>query len=106
MALAPQFGVLGAGVILTSLGNAPANIAQAALEQRFVAGHLLGRVKGAQNTLTQLTFLLGAALAGTLLQGVGARACLWLSAGLLLAAWAVSVAVTVPELRRRDGIEH
>ena len=32
MALAPQFGVLVAGVILTSLGNAPANIAQAALD--------------------------------------------------------------------------
>ncbi|MFC6591863.1 hypothetical protein ACFP81_07480 [Deinococcus lacus] len=101
IALAPGFWVLIAGVILTSLGNAPANIAQTTLEQRFVAAPLLGRVKGAQNTLVQLAFLLGAALAGATIQMIGPRAWLVCSAGLLLAAFVVSATVTVPLLRRR-----
>lgn len=101
MALAPQFWVLIAGVILTSLGNAPANIAQATLEQRFVPGHLLGRVKGVQNTLMQLAFLLGATLAGTTIHVVGPREWLWLSAGLLVAAYVVTAGLTLPMLRCR-----
>ncbi|WP_261664450.1 hypothetical protein [Deinococcus sp. Marseille-Q6407] len=97
--------MLIAGVILTSLGNAPANIAQATLEQRYVAGPLLGRVKGVQNTLMQLAFLLGAALAGATMHSIGPRAWLWLSAGLLLAAFVVTAGLTVPQLQRRAAFQ-
>ncbi len=100
IASAGHLWVVIAGVILTSLGNAPANIAQVTLEQRFIAHDLLGRVKGVQNTLMTLMFLLGSAVAGATIHTLGAREWLWISAGFTVAAFALTMRSILPQVSR------
>ncbi|HEY1484620.1 MAG TPA: MFS transporter [Micromonosporaceae bacterium] len=99
VALAPNLAILIVGVIVTAIGNAPANIGQNVVEQRFVRAGFLGRVRGMQEVLIPLCFLIATSASGALVGPVGARTLLIASAVLLSTA----AAVTETSVIRRLG---
>lgn len=102
IAVAPNLTVLMAGVILTSIGNAPVNIGQTTLEQRFVPGAMLGRVRGLQESLLTVGYLAASGLGGVLVAPVGARTLLVASAALLVLAAAITATRVLPPLRQHQ----
>lgn len=87
VAAAPSLIVLVLGVVVTSLGNSPFNIARDTAFQRFVPTALLGRVRGAADVSAMLLFLTATSGAGWGLVWLQPRFLLVLSAVLMLLAF-------------------
>lgn len=96
--------LLIAGVIATSLGNAPYNIASTSIEQTYVDPSYLGRAKAALSLLGTVVFVAATGIAGYLVGPLGGRWVMALSAGVLLLTLVVTAFVYVPAIhaaRRR-----
>ena len=101
VALAPNLPILLAGVIITAIGNAPANIGQNVVEQRYVRAGFLGRVRGLQEALMPLSFLVATSSAGALVGVTGARTLFTVSAALLIGAAGITETAVVRRLPGR-----
>jgi MFS family permease len=98
VAFAPNLAVLIVGVIVTSIGNAPANIGQNVLEQRYVPAGYLARVRGIQEVVMPLCFLIATSSSGALVRPIGARTLLVVCAVLLTTAAFVVEAFVIRRL--------
>jgi MFS family permease len=94
VAFSTNLAVLIVGVIVTSIGNAPANIGQNVLEQRYVPSGYLARVRGIQEVVMPLCFLIATSSAGALVGSAGARPLL-IGCAVLLGAAALIVELAV-----------
>ena len=73
MGLAPDILVLGAGVVVSALANAPFNIAYDTVLQTSVAPEFLGRVEGADRSFSSLLEVLVLIASGAAVSMFGAR---------------------------------
>ncbi len=99
IAVAPSLTILVLGVVITSLGNAPLNIGLMTFEQQTVEVGMLGRVRGAQQSLGNGSFALGSILVGALVATSGPRSLLFVSLGANLLMWLLLEAGPVRSLR-------
>ncbi|WP_182482831.1 MFS transporter [Calidithermus roseus] len=100
VAAAWSLPVLVLGVILTSLGNAPFNIARDTLDQRYVPLSYLGRVRSAVDMSTTALFLAASSLSGYLVPLLEPRALLSASATISVIVALAGWLVLVPLLKR------
>ena len=87
------------GVIITSLGNAPFNIAFMTLIQRYAEPKYLGRVRGTIDSLGTLSFLTASGLAGLTVSLTAPRTLLAGSAGILVVTAVLVTGIVVPKLK-------
>lgn len=87
--LAPNLPTLVLGVVISALGNAPANIGQSTLEQRFVESGYLGRVRGFEEALLPLAFLVASFASGYAVDSTDARVLLAVSAAVVFLAYLI-----------------
>jgi MFS family permease len=73
VASATSLTILIIGVVLTALGNSPANIGRSTLEQRYVPTALLGRTRGLAETSSPIVFLTTSMVAGSLVTTLDPR---------------------------------
>lgn len=100
VAAAWSLPVLVLGVILTSLGNAPFNIARDTLDQRYVPPSYLGRVRSAVDMSTTGLFLAASSLSGYLVPLLEPRALLSASAAIHWMIAAAGLPILLPLLRK------
>lgn len=96
---APTLWVLVLGVLVTSLGNSPANIAANVTEQKFSPPMDLAVVRGIQESLLPISNLLGAGLGGIFVVYFGARGTLWWSAAVAIFVAIMSELLIIPRIR-------
>jgi MFS transporter, DHA3 family, macrolide efflux protein len=92
--------ILIMGVILTSFGDAPINIAQGTLEQRNTPSEMLGRVRGTIDTFSTLLYLIATSISGLLVLQFGSRVLLTISAFTLGLVFLIVVFRIRPTLAR------
>ncbi|GHC73358.1 MFS transporter [Nocardiopsis terrae] len=83
----PLFWVASAGWALSQFGIGVHNVVQISLRQQITPDHLLGRMTATMRFLLTGSLAISAAWAGTLAEFQGARAALWVGAGLCAFCW-------------------
>ena len=97
-ALAPNFWLLIAAVVLTSIGNSPYNIAFDTLKQVYTPRNLLGRVESVLDVTGSVFFLVGSGISGVLLGHLTPRSLMYLALGVSALA-----ALAFPWVKDREG---
>lgn len=105
IASAHAFAVLIAGVVITSLGNAPFNIARTTIEQLYVDPIFLGRIKATVGMAATIVFLIATGLSGLLTDALGARTVLIISAASMVLAATLTVAQLLPRLHKAECLD-
>lgn len=100
MAASPSVVVLVLGVMMTSLGNAPFNIAFMTMVQRYSAPGFLGRVRGVVDASGTAMFLAASSAAGLVVGWTTPRLMLGVSAAVMVIASLLVTLELGPALRR------
>jgi hypothetical protein len=90
----PALGGVIAGVMITSIGNAPLKVGLSSIQQMQVVNEYFGRVASLLNVLGTCAFVLATLLSATVVSHFGARVAVAISAGALVTAAGVSFKIS------------